>query len=127
MSHPESPPLTNDARLEVIKKSLLQGLTQDQIATKCGVCRETISRDVRAWKLTGGWDAWIRTKFLDMLPKSEDEDHMGTFREIGKLAARTMTQRTEAKVEGFGQLTIWRPDKPPEEPEPEGEGDDQKT
>ena len=59
-----------------------------------------------------------------MLPKSEEEDHMGTFREIGKLAARTMTQRTESKVEGFGQLVLWRPG---EEPEPDGEDEDQKT
>ena len=124
MSQKENPKQIPEARLEIIKRGLLEGKNQDQLAEECGVCRETISRDVRAWKLTGGWDAWIRTKFHDMLPEAEDQDHMGTFREIGKLAARTMTQRTESKVEGFGTLLIWRPG---EEPEPEGEGDDQKV
>ena len=127
MSQSEAPKLKTEARLEMIKRGLLEGWTQDKIAEECGVCRETISRDVRAWKITGGLETWVRGKFHDMQDKAEQEDFMGAYREIMKLVARTMTQRTEAKVEGFGQLTIWRPDKPPETPEPEGEGDDQKT
>ena len=121
----KNPKLPPDKRIEIIKRELPRGTTQNEIAVLCGVCVDTISRDMKAWRLSGGWDAWIRTRFHDMVDPAEELDFMGTFREIGKLAARTMTQRTESKIEGFGTLKIWRPG---EEPEPTGEGDeDQKT
>ena len=123
----EIPSLKPDQRLEIIKRELPRGTNQDEIADLCGVCRETINRDIKAWELSGGWDDWIRREFKGLFTNITETDEPLAFREMSKLAARTMTQRTEAKVEGFGQLTIWRPDKPPEEPEPEGEGDDQQT
>ena len=121
----EIPKLTPTQRLEIIKRELPRGTNQDEMAEMCGVCRATINRDIKAWELTGGWDDWIRREFKDLFVGITETDEPLAFREMSKLAARTMTQRTEAKVEGFGQLTIWRPG--PEEPEPEGEGDDQKT
>ena len=119
MSQSEAPKLKVEARLEMIKRGLLEGWTQDKIATECGVCRETISRDVRAWKITGGLETWVRGKFHDMQDRAEEKDFMGAYREIMKLVARTMTQRTEAKVEGFGTLLIWRPGEEPDKPEDE--------
>ena len=123
-SEDPKPKLPTEARLEIIKRGLLEGWTQDKIADECGVCRETISRDVRAWKITGGLETWVRGKFHDMQDRAEEKDFMGAYREIMKLVARTMTQRTEAKVEGFGQLVIWRPG---EEREAEGERDEEGT
>ena len=122
----ETPTLTPDQRLEIIKRELPRGTNQDEIATLCGVCRATINRDIKAWELTGGWDDWIRREFKDLFTNISETDEPLAFREMSKLATRTMTQRTESKVEGFGQLVIWRPG---QEPEPEGEGEptDQNT
>ena len=121
----EIPSLKPDQRLEIIKRELPRGTNQDEIALLCGVCRETINRDIKAWELSGGWDDWIRREFKDLFVTISETDEPLAFREMSKLATRTMTQRTEAKVEGFGTLLIWRPGE--EEPEPDGEGEDQKT
>ena len=50
-----------------------------------------------------------------LMDELKDEDKPLTFRELGKLVARSMTQRTESKVEGFGKLIIWRPGEEKEE------------
>ena len=122
----KNPKLKPDARLEIIKRELPRGTTQNEIAVLCGVCIDTISRDIKAWELSGGWDDWIRREFKHLFTNISETDEPLAFREMSKLATRTMTQRTESKVEGFGQLLIWRPDLV--EPEPTGEGDDdQKT
>ena len=117
----EIPSLKPDQRLEIIKRELPRDTNQDEIAKMCGVCRETINRDIRAWELTGGFDDWIRREFKDLFISISKDDEPLAFREVSKLTARTMTQRTESKVEGFGTLLIWRPGE--EEPEPTGEGD----
>ena len=122
----EVPKLKPEQRLEIIKRELPRDTNQDEIASMCGVCRETINRDIRAWELSGGWDDWIRREFKGLFTTISETDEPLAFREMSKLATRTMTQRTESKVEGFGTLLIWRPgeDKPTEEPE-QSEGDDQ--
>ena len=120
----KNPKLPPDKRIEIIKRELPRGTTQNEIAVLCGVCRDTISRDIKAWELTGGWDDWIRREFTGLFDGISETDEPLAFREMSKLAARTMTQRTESKVEGFGQLVLWRPG---EEPEPDGEDEDQKT
>jgi len=119
MSQSEEPrsKLPPEARIEIIKRGLLEGWAQDEVAEKCGVCRETINRDIRKWKLTGGWDDWIRVEFSEMHEQAKQEDFMGSYKEIAKLAARTMTQRTEARVEGFELRLRWTPgDEEEEEP-----------
>ncbi len=98
-----------EQRLEVIKRELPRGSTQSEIAELCGVCRETINRDIRAWELSDGFGEWARREFRELYYDLKDEDKPLTFRELGKLVARSMTQRTESKVEGFGKLIIWRP------------------
>ena len=123
----EIPKHTPEQRLEIIKRELPRGTNQDEIATMCGVCRATINRDIRAWELGGGFEDWLRREFKSLSEELIEQDKPLVYREISKLTARTMTTRTESKVEGFGQLVIWRPDHPQEEPEPEGEGDDRKT
>jgi len=126
----KNPRLKPEQRLEIIKRELPRGTTQNDISVLCGVCVDTISRDIKAWELSGGWDDWIRREFKDLFATISETDEPLAFREMSKLATRTMTQRTESKVEGFGTLLIWRPgeDKPgPEEPEPEEEDDEEKT
>lgn len=116
----EIPKHTTEQRLEIIKRELPRGTNQDEIAEMCGVCRATINRDIKAWELTGGFEDWLRREFKTLSEELIEEDKPLVYREISKLAARTMTQRTESKVEGFGTLLIWRPG---EEPEPTGEGE----
>jgi len=119
MSQNNNPKQIPAARLEIIKRGLLEGLTQEEIAEEAGVCRKTINRDIRRWELTGGFEDWLRREFKDLSAELIESDKPLVYREISKLAARTMVQKSEAKVEGFGQLVIWRPG----EPEAEGEGD----
>jgi len=129
MSHQEDPKPKQgkqipEARLEIIKRGLLEGKTQEEIANESGVNRKTIGRDIRKWELTGGYEDWTRRMFKEQYNDLREDSPDLTFREISKHAQRSMVQKSEAKVEGFGQLTIWRPG---EEPEPEGEGDEEKT
>ena len=120
----EIPTHTPEQRLEIIKRELPRGTNQDEIAEMCGVCRATINRDIKAWELGGGFEDWLRREFKTLSEELIEQDKPLVYREISKLAARTMTQRMESKVEGFGQLVIWRPG---EEREPPGEGDEQNT
>ena len=122
----ELPSLTPEQRLEILKRELLLGSTHTEIAEMCGVSRKTIERDIRKWELTGGFEDWIRREFKDLFVGISETDEPLAFREMSKLAARTMTTRTESKVEGFGQLVIWRPGEPEadaEQSEAEGEGE----
>jgi len=120
----ELPSLTPEQRLEILKRELLLGSTHEEIAEICGVSRKTIERDIRKWELTGGFEDWIRREFKDLFVGISETDEPLAFREMSKLAARTMVQKSEAKVEGFGQLLIWRPDQEPEaDAEGDGEGD----
>ena len=114
----EKPKLPPEARLEIIKKGILEGWHQGEIAHECGVCRETISRDMRKWKLTGGYEIWVRAEFFDMHQDAKEEDFIAAYKEISKHAQRTMTQRTEARVEGF-TLRIWQPGDKDEDQDPE--------
>lgn len=115
----EIPSHTPEQRLEIIKRELPRGTKQDEIAEMCGVCRATINRDIKAWELGGGFEDWIRREFKDLFVGISETDEPLAFREMSKLAARTMTTRTESKVEGFGQLVIWRPGEKPDKPEDE--------
>jgi hypothetical protein len=72
---------------------------------------------MRKWKLTGGLETWVRSEFFDMHEQAKQEDFMTSYKEIAKLMARTMTQRTEAKVEGF-ELRLWQPGREKAEDEP---------
>ena len=113
----EIPSHTPEQRLEIIKRELPRGTNQDEIAEMCGVCRATINRDIKAWELGGGFEDWLRREFKTLSEELIEQDKSLVYREISKLAARTMTTRTEAKVEGFGQLIIWRPGEEPEQSE----------
>ena len=115
----EIPSHTPEQRLEIIKRELPRGTNQDEIAEMCGVCRATINRDIKAWELTGGFEDWLRREFKDLSVELIEKDKPLVYREISKLAARTMTTRTEAKVEGFGTLLIWRPGEEPDKPDDE--------
>ena len=115
----EIPSHTPEQRLEIIKRELPRGTNQDEIAEMCGVCRATINRDIKAWELGGGFEDWLRREFKTLSEELIEQDKPLVYREISKLAARTMTTRTEAKVEGFGQLVIWRPGEKPDKPEDE--------
>ncbi len=124
MSQKENPKQIPEARLEIIKRGLLEGRTQEEMADESGVSRKTINRDVRKWELSGGYEDWTRRMFKEQYSELRPDNPDLTFREISKHAQRSMVQKSESKVEGFGTLLIWRPG---EEPEPDGEGDDQKT
>ena len=120
MSQKENPKQIPEARLETIKRGLLEGRTQTEIADESGVCRETINRDIRKWELTGGYEDWTRRMFKEQYSELRPDNPDLTFREISKHAQRSMVQKSESKVEGFGTLKIWRPGEEPEPDEDEG-------
>lgn len=118
MSLPEEPKpkLKPEARLEKIKRGLLEGWTQEEIAHECGVCRKTINRDIQAWNLSGGYEDWTRRMFKEQYDELRAANPELTFKEISKHAQRSMTQRTEARVEGFELRLRWTPGDEEDEP-----------
>ena len=56
-------------RLPKIIEGLDAGLSRQQIADKLGVHRDTIQRDIRKWKKTGGYKEWYKQMIRRELEK----------------------------------------------------------
>jgi len=88
-----------DKRLEIIKREFPRGTTQQQIADMCEVSRKTISKDIKKWRESGGFEEWLQEEFLELHREVKGDDVKTAYKEISKLVARSMTQKSEAKVE----------------------------
>ena len=113
----DSPPLEPEQRKEKIKE-YIASCTQEQIAKMCGVERETINRDIKKMKESGEWYEWIEAELL-RLHRSGNIDDQTKYKELAKLYARTLVQRSEVSVQGFELRLRWTPGDEEEEESPD--------
>ena len=84
------------------RRYILQNIAQKaikEIASECGVDEKTIDRDIKKLKESGEWQSWLEDELL-RLHKLSDIDNTTKYREIAKLYAKTMIQKTEVVSEG---------------------------
>ena len=84
------------------RRYILQNIAQKdikEIANECGVDEKTIDRDIKKLKESGEWQSWLEDELL-RLHKLSDIDNTTKYREIAKLYAKTMIQKTEVVSEG---------------------------
>ena len=117
MSQNEDPkPLPQALRIELIKQHIASE-TQDQIAERCHCTRETINRDIKDMKEHGEWFEWIEAEML-RLHRSGNIDDQTKYKELAKLYARTITQKSEVSIQGFELRLRWTPDDEDQDEEP---------
>ena len=119
MSEIKDLPLELEQRKQIIKDNIAR-LTQGQIAEMCGVDRKTIYRDIQAMKESGEWYEWIEAEML-RLHRSGNIDDQTKYKELAKLYARTITQKSEVSIQGFELRLRWTPDDEDQDEEPETE------
>ena len=86
------------------------------ISTEMGVHERTIYRDIDELKASGEWDKWIENELLRLHRKPTISD-VTKYKELSKLRARSITQKTEVKAEGDLEFVLktWRPEKEKDE------------
>ena len=104
---------------EIRKQFILNNIgTMDvlPIAKEMGVHERTIYRDIDELKASGQWDIWIENELLRLHRKTTISD-VTKYKELSKLRARSITQKTEVKAEGDLEfiLKTWRPEKETDE------------
>ena len=104
---------------EIRKRFLLENIgTKDvqEIADEMGVHNRTIYRDIDELKASGEWDKWIENELLRLHRKTTISD-VTKYKELSKLRARSITQKTEVKAEGDLEFVLktWRPEKETDE------------
>ena len=117
----QNPPRLNpEQRREIIKTYITQE-TQDKIAERCGVHRNTIVRDIRDMKESGEWDEWIEKEFLRLHKHPEIKPHV-KYVQIAILYGRTKTQKIETSMKGPASIVLsfdkTMEIKPKDEPDP---------
>jgi len=83
-------------RLPAIKRGLLEKKTQAEIAVTCNVSDKTIFRDIHKWVKTEDFIEWLRTLWLDLYRKVDDEL---AFKEATRLFMKSITVKQEIKEE----------------------------
>jgi len=96
----QRPRLPPTKRLEIIKRELPKGTSQDRIAEFCGVTTRTIRRDIRRWRETGGFEEWLQEEFFRLHNSVRDEEEVIAYKTIARLLERTLTQKVKAEVAG---------------------------
>ena len=104
---------------EIRKQFILNNIgTMDvlPIAKEMGVHERTIYRDIDELKASGQWDIWIENELLRLHRKTTISD-VTKYKELSKLRARSITQKTEVKAEGDLEFVLktWRPEKEKDE------------
>ena len=88
-------------------------MTQGQIAKKLGVHRNTIVKDLRLWRESGGFEDWLYAEFMRLHGAVKSDGEESAYRVVSRLLERTMAQRVKAEVEARGERTVvvkmWRP------------------
>ena len=91
------------------------------IADEMGVHNRTIYRDIDELKASGEWDKWIENELLRLHRKTTISD-VTKYKELSKLRARSITQKTEVKAEGDLRFVLeaWRPEYEEDEGDEDG-------
>lgn len=82
-----------------IKKLILDGQNQTEMAECIGKRRETINRKIGRWMQTPDFDEWLGSLWLEHYGELHREDKKEAFRQLTKLFISKQTRRIEAKTE----------------------------
>jgi hypothetical protein len=93
-------------RLEIIKQELPKGTAKGRIAQLCNVRRETISRDIRHWKQSGGFEEWLQEEFFKLHSMVKQGEPTKAYQIIARLLERTLTRKVESHIRGGQELKI---------------------
>ena len=85
----------------------MEGLTYEQIAEQCHVCRETIYRDIRDWVQTGDFDRWLDEEWLSLHTEIRREDPKEAYRQLTSLIRKRIKQQVEADVKEQITVKMW--------------------
>jgi len=86
-------------RLPTIKHSLLTGLTTQQIGDKLGVTEKTIDRDLKAFRQSGEFEAWLKEEWMRLHHIIIKQNPTEAYKQITRLIGQTITRRIEARTE----------------------------
>jgi len=103
--------INRERRLEVIREGLLDGLSHDEIAERCGCSRTTISRDLREWRASGSYEAWLLEEWFRLHGRMRREDVKTAYQNVTRLLEKFMRQKLDVDVTTPLPLIIktWRP------------------
>jgi biotin operon repressor len=62
--------LRQKARLQTIAKNIIF-MSQEELATECGVDRRTIERDIEKWRKKGGFKRFLVKEFFELYGKEK--------------------------------------------------------
>jgi len=86
-------------RLPTIKEGLLTGQTYTQIGEKLGVQKRTIDRDLKAFRQSGEFEAWLKEEWMRLHHIIIKQNPVEAYKQITRLIGHTITRRIEAKTE----------------------------
>ncbi len=86
-------------RLPQIQQGLREGLNREQIGANCKVTEKTIDRDMNDWVQSGLFEIWIKTEFVQLYYHAKESNTMETFKEIGRIVGRMVTQKRELQID----------------------------
>ena len=98
--------LPPEKRLQIIQQELPKGTSKGQIAEICGVRQETISRDMRKWKQTGGFEEWLNEEFFKLHSSVKQAEPTNAYQTISRLLEKTLTKKVEEHITGGQELKI---------------------
>ena len=101
--------LPYEKRKHVIKEHIVNE-TQEQIARRCGVVRETINRDIQRLKADGEWYEWLEL-FLLKLYANADVSEDAKLRSVTSLYGKTIPQISHIETDGNVSIVVemWTP------------------
>jgi predicted transcriptional regulator len=85
-------------RRQTIRENILH-MTTEKIAVKCGVCKRTILRDIKAWKQEGGFTELLYDEFIKSYPTQKESFPEKTFDRLVYLLGKTFTVKRETKTQ----------------------------
>ena len=113
MSQKKGVRLKPKQRQGIIEEGLRLGLTQQQIADRCGVSRQTITRQIRRWRESGGFEEWLFDTWMRLFGRIEEEDVKLAFNNVTRLLEKFMRRRIDLDVNAPRPIILktWRPEK----------------
>ena len=93
------------SRLPKIQTGLREGLTQEQIADRCGVSRRTIIRDMQDWVESGLFETWLKLEFVELYEYERTANPTIAFNALARLMGKMVTHRAEIKTESKEHIT----------------------
>lgn len=106
---PEHLYLNPKKRREIIRDNILFH-TYEDIASKCGVSKRTIIRDINKWKSEGGFDQFLIKEFFELYSLEKRENPSRALDRVIMLMTKRMENRPELD---YSTITLkWQQNEP---------------